>query len=143
MGSGRLYNPEGGFSEYLYTTVGEAVVINGYRCKIIKKITDTDDYFAGLPNYSNSSDIYIGLGPGGVPRQMKLYKDRLHVMDFDWGHKHANKGDGKVFPQGIVHVHRYSGANGGDARYMTSSERKEFGDIIHFFAPGVKLSPND
>ena len=24
MGSGRLYNPEGGFSEYLYTTVGKA-----------------------------------------------------------------------------------------------------------------------
>ena len=63
MGSGRLYNQKGGFSEYLYTTVGEAVVINGYRCKIKKKITDTDDYFAGLPNYSNTSDIYIGLGP--------------------------------------------------------------------------------
>ena len=64
-------------------------------------------------------------------------------MDFDWGHEHTNKSDGKVFPKGVVHVQRYMGANGSDARYMTPSERKEFGDIIHFFAPGAKLSPDD
>ena len=48
MGSGKLYNPEGGFSVYLYTTVGEAVVINGYRCKIIKKITDAIESVKGI-----------------------------------------------------------------------------------------------
>ncbi len=37
MGNEKLYNPEGGFKEYLYTTVGEAVVINGYRCRIQQK----------------------------------------------------------------------------------------------------------
>ncbi len=139
MGSGKSYKPEGGFKEYLYITVGEPVVINGYRCKIIKKITDKDDYFAGLPNYSNTSDIYVGLGPSGFPRQMKLYKDRQQVMDFDWGHEHINKGDGKVFPKGVVHVQRYPGANGGDARYMTASEHKEFDAIIKHFATFAKL----
>lgn len=143
MGSARRYNPEGGFSEYLYTTVGEAVVINGLRCKIIKKIGDADDYFSGLPNFSNTSDIYVGLGPGGVPRQMKLYKDRQHVMDFDWGHEHINKSDGKVFPKGVVHVQRYPGANGSDARYMTSSEHKMLDAVISYFAPFAKLRPDN
>lgn len=143
MGSERLYNPSGGFSEYLYETVGEAVIINGYRCKIIKKIGDADDHFSGLPNYSNTSDIYVGLGPDGVPRQMKLYKDRKHVMDFDWGHEHTNKSDGKIFEKGVVHVQRYPGAHGGDARYMTPSEHKEFDAIIHYFAPNAKVRPDN
>ena len=63
MGNQKQYIPGGGFAEYRYITVGEAITINGFRCKIIKMLSDTDVYHAGLPSFSNTSDIYIGLGP--------------------------------------------------------------------------------
>ena len=140
MGNQRQYLESGGFSEYLYETIGEAVTINGYRCKIIQMKTDKDGYHAGLPSYADTSDIYIGLGPGDVPRQMRVYKDRNSYKDFDWGHAHTNS-DGTKFEKGVVHVQRYPGANGGDARYMTETEHQAFDAIIHHFAPDARLRP--
>lgn len=142
MGNQRHYLKVGGFKEYLYVTVGEPININGYRCKVVRMATDTDDYHAGLPKHSNTSDIYIGLGPENVPRQLRLYKDRSSYKDFDWGHEHTNT-NGIKFSKGTVHVQRYPGANGGDARYMTLSEHKVFDTIIRHFAPFAKLYPDD
>lgn len=122
-------------------TVGEAVTINGYRCKAIKMASDTDDHHAGLPGFSNTSDIYVGLGPGDIPRQLRIYKDRRHYMDLDWGHEHKNA-DGTVFPKGVVHVQRYPRARGGDARYMTAEEHKVLDAIVSYFAPHAKLYPS-
>lgn len=98
MGNQRNFLESGGFSEYLYETVGEVVTINGLRCKIIKMPSDTNSHYAGLPKFSNTSDVYVGLGPGDVPRQLRVYKDRRNYKDFDWGHEHINS-DGTRFPK--------------------------------------------
>ncbi|MDY2943017.1 MAG: hypothetical protein SOT07_04890 [Paludibacteraceae bacterium] len=142
MGNGNEYNPSGGFSTYLYETVGQPVTINGYKCKIVQMKTDKgkNGYHAGLPAFANTSDIYVGLGPQNKPRQMRLYVNRKQVVDFDWGHAHQNS-DGKKFVKGTVHVQRYFGAKGGDARYMSNSEIKKYGAIIKYFCPEVKLRP--
>ena len=140
MGNQRNFLESGGFSEYLYETVGEVVTINGLRCKIIKMPSDTNNHYAGLPKFSNTSDVYVGLGPGDVPRQLRLYKDRRNYKDFDWGHEHINSA-GPRFPKGVVHVQRYPGANGGDARYMTSAEHQVLDAVISYFAPFARLTP--
>lgn len=142
MGNGNEYDPSGGFSTYLYETVGGSVTMNGYKCEIVQMKSDKDKngYHAGLPAFSNTSDIYVGLGPGDKPRQMRLYIDRHQVIDFDWGHSHRNT-DGKKFAKGVVHVQRYPGAKGGDARYMNNAEIKKFGAIIKYFCPDAKLRP--
>ena len=124
----------------MYETVGEVVTINGLRCKIIKMPSDTNNHYAGLPKFSNTSDVYVGLGPGDVPRQLRLYKDRRNYKDFDWGHEHINS-DGTRFPKGVVHVQRYPGANGGDARYLTSAEHQVLDAVISYFAPFARLTP--
>lgn len=141
MGNQNQYIPGGGFTEYKYITVGNVEKINGFRCKIIKMPSDTDIYHVGLPSFSNTSDIYIGLGPNNIPKQMRVYKDRASYIDFDWGHEHKNS-DGTKFPKGTVHVQRYAGANGGDARYMTPSEHKLYDKVIEQFAPHAKLYPD-
>ncbi len=140
MGNQRNFLESGGFSEYLYETVGEVVTINGLRCKIIKMLSDTNNHYAGLPKFSNTSDVYVGLGPGDVPRQLRIYKDRRNYKDFDWGHEHINS-DGTKFPKGVVHVQRYPGANGSDARYMTSAEHQVLDAVISYFAPFARLTP--
>ena len=140
MGNQRNFLESGGFSEYLYETVGEVVTINGLRCKIIKMLSDTNNHYAGLPKFSNTSDVYVGLGPGDVPRQFRIYKDRRNYKDFDWGHEHINS-DGTKFPKGVVHVQRYPGANGSDARYMTSAEHQVLDAVISYFAPFARLTP--
>lgn len=73
---------------------------------------------------------------------MRVYKDRDSYKDFDWGHEHKNS-DNTQFPKGVVHVQRYPGAHGGDARYMTSAEHKLYDDIIKYFAPNAKLYPGN
>ena len=140
MGNQRNFLESGGFSEYLYETVGEVVTINGLRCKIIKMPSDTNNHYAGLPKFSNTSDIYVGLGPGDVPRQLRVYKDRRNHKDFDWGHEHINSDETK-FPKGVVHVQRYPGANDSDARYMTSAEHQVLDAVISYFAPFARLTP--
>ena len=102
--------------------------------------SDTNDHHAGLPGFSNTSDVYVGLGAGDIPRQLRIYKDRKNYKDFDWGHEHANS-DGTRFPKGVVHVQRYIGANGSDARYMTAAEHQLLDAVISYFAPFARLTP--
>ena len=142
MGNQQQYIPSGGFTEYKYQSVGDFEIINGLKCRIIKMPSDTDIYHAGLPSYSNTSDIYIGLGPNNVPKQMRVYSDRASFKDFDWGHEHKNS-DNTKFEKGVVHVQRYPGANGGDARYMTAEEHQLYDLVIRHFAPHAKLYPDN
>ena len=139
MGNGKQYLESGGFSEYLYRSVSEPVTINGLKCHVIQHYLDKDGYFGGLPHFSNTSDVYVGLGNDGA-RQIRVFVDRKPIADFDWGHVHHNA-DGKKFDKGVVHVQRYHGAKGSDARYMSNAEIKKYGDIIKFFCPDAKLRP--
>ncbi len=137
MGNQRQYVPGGDFTEYLYETIGKTVVINGMKCSIVRLKGDLE-FHSSLPFYSKTSDAYVNLGKDGKPKQIRLFKDRKSWKDFDWGHTHKNK-DGSIFPKGVVHVQRFQGVNSKDARFLTADEIKNFGDIIHHFAPGVKF----
>lgn len=140
MGNAKQYLPEGGFTQYLYTTIGARETINGLVCEIVADKADKNGHHGGLPAFSNTADIYVGLGPENKPKQLRYYKDRNSYMDFDWGHRHENT-DGTVFPRGIVHVQRYPGAHKGNARYMTDAEIAKFGDIIKHYCPEAILRP--
>ena len=82
---------------------------NGIRGKVVKLIADPKGNHAGLPTYSNTSDMYFRINKSGEVVQGKVYIDRRQAIDFDWGHVHVNVGgDGKRFEKGIVHVQTYS-----------------------------------
>ena len=56
MGNGKQYNPEGGFSSYLYHSVGDVIQADGLTGKVLLK----NDVTLGkgtnsLPSYSNTS----------------------------------------------------------------------------------------
>lgn len=148
MGNQREYISSGGFSVYLYEDSPKwtTKIINGIRGKVVKLITDRIGTHSGLPSYANNSDMYLRVGHDGNVIQAKLYKDRKHCLDFDWGHQHKNKGDKTVFPKGIVHVQAYSVSDIGirysnNARLMTESEIAKYGPLLKAFNPNVKFRP--
>lgn len=148
MGNQREYIPSGGFSAYLYENHPEwkPITINGIRAKVVKLVTDKTGTHSGLPSYANTANMYLRIGKDGNVIQAKLYKDRKHCLDFDWGHQHKNKGDKTIFPKGVVHVQAYSVDNVGirysnNARLMTGSEIKKYGAIPKAFNPNVKFRP--
>ncbi len=148
MGNQREFIPTGGFSASLYedNPGWEPRTVNGVQAKVIKLITDKTGKHSGLPSYADTSDMYLRVGHDGDVIQAKLYKDRKHCLDFDWGHVHKNKGEKNVFPKGVVHVQTYSVSNIGvrysnNARLMTEAEIKKYGAILKAFNPKVKFRP--
>jgi hypothetical protein len=149
MGNEREYNSSGGFSEHLYDDHPDYVPFyhNGLKAKVIMLKADPDGNHAGLPPFADTSDIYLRVGKSGNVIQAKVYVDRKHSLDFDWGHEHRNKGAGsnsQVFPKGVVHVQKYSQTNqriSNQARYMTDAEIEKYGAILKHFDPKVKFRP--
>lgn len=151
MGNQRQYNPQCGFSQYLYVSLPEwaTVEINGLRGKVVREVTSPDPSHTRLPTYSNTSDFYFKLGADGQIIQARLYIKRTSCLDFDWGHDHKNKQGNKMsFPKGVVHVQPYSVNEkdevirmSNEARLMTDEEIEKYGPIIHHFAPEVKFRP--
>lgn len=147
MGSARKFNVSGGFAEYLYETIGKERIVNGIHAKVVKLKTDESGTHSSLPQYANSSDMYLRLGYDGVPCQAKLYVSRRMCIDFDWGHDHKNS-DGKSFPKGVVHIQTYSVNSVGtakrksdNARYMSEREINMYGDVLMAFNPNIKFRP--
>ncbi len=149
MGNQRQYIEGGGFSEHLYDDhPGYATFYhNGMKAKVIMLKADPDGNHAGLPPFADTSDIYLRVGKTGNVIQAKVYVDRKHSLDFDWGHEHKNKGENsnhQVFPKGVVHVQSYSqtdARNSNQARYMTDAEIRKYGAILKHFDPNVKFRP--
>ena len=144
MGNQREYIPTGGFSQYLYKDVSETFELNDINAKIVKSIDVAAGEHDRLPTYSDTSDMYFKLGNDGTAIQAKLYIGRVMALDFDWGHNHKNKGDGKTFPKGTVHVQKYVKDKNGkfsrlsdNAQLMTDSEIAKYGKIILHFNPNV------
>lgn len=141
MGGFKKYNPEGGFSEYLYRQVGDSVTANGITAKLVTRIDD-DAYHSSLPAFSNTSEAYAKCSDQGnhEVEQLRIYKDRKACIDFDWGHKHGD------CISGVVHVHiapdngnihKYKGA----VRYMNNDEIAKYGPLIKALNPNVKFRP--
>lgn len=141
MGGYRKYNPEGGFWQYLYHQVGDSITVNGITAKIITRIDD-DAFHSSLPAFSNTSSIYAKRSDKGEHEveQIRVYKDRKAVMDFDWGHRHGD------CVQGVVHVH-IAHENGNlhsdkmGVRYMNNDEIAKYGPIIKALNPKAKFRP--
>lgn len=149
MGNQREYITSGGFSSYLYEDHPgwKPVTKNEIHAKVVKLKTDKTGYHSGLPTFANTSTMYLRLNRDGEVIQAKVYNDRRQCMDFDWGHQHKNvDGDGKVFVKGVVHVQQYDAQSvairhSNNARLMTDSEIKKYGDILKAFNPKVKFRP--
>lgn len=151
MGNQRQYNPDGGFSEYLYASHPdwEPAEVNGLRGKVVRDVTDLTGCHSGLPAYANTSHIYFKLDDHGCVEQARAYLDRRKCLDFDWGHVHPNKkGEKLIFEKGVIHVHEYVfnskkeiEVRSSEARYMTDDEIAKYGPIIHHFNPDVKFRP--
>ena len=141
MGGARAYNPAGGFHFKDFEQVGDTIYYKGLVGKILRKI----DGSSGLPSRSGKSDFYARSGKKtGEIVQIKLYKDRLQSIDFDWGHDHMEgKGKNKtIFPEGVVHVQEYAkGERTGTTRYMSNEEIKRFGALIKSLNSEAKFRP--
>lgn len=142
MGGARAYNPAGGFYFKDFEQVGDTIYYKGLVGKILRKV---DGSSSGLPSRSGKSDFYALPGKKtGEIVQVKLYKDRLQSIDFDWGHIHMEgKGKNKVsFPKGVVHVQTYvDGKRTGITRYMNNEEIKKYGSMLKKLNPNVKFRP--
>ena len=127
-----------------YTSLAPARTVNGVKGHLIKKVGDTDTH-TSLPLYSNTSDMYFRQNDNGVC-QGRVYIGQRTFLDFDWSHAHTNKGDGKSFPRGVVHVQLWKQNSdgtvtrlGNNARGMNNAEIQMYGPILKSFCPSVKL----
>lgn len=128
-----------------FVSVGSAVVINGYRCKIVRRRGDSEEH-TSLPLFSATSDVYLRKNRKGVC-QARFYFGHKVTLDFDWSHTHTNKrGDGQTFRAGVVHVQLWVEGEGGlpkrlseNARHMSDNEIMTYGPILKHFAPWVKF----
>ena len=138
MGNGQHYLKNGGFRSYYYVSRG-IVTFDGLSAKIITKY-NSKTFHEGLPRFSNTSKMYVKLDRHGNIVQLRVFKNRKAVMDFDWSHKHGNH------PSGVVHVHILNPdgnlhGNTDAVRYMSNSEIRRYGKFIKHLNPNVKLRP--
>lgn len=150
MGNQRQYRSDGGFTDYLFKTDTrfEPFVENGLQAKVIESIDPNPNVPRQLPQYSNTSVVYLLADTKGEVIQCRVYdkQSRRPILDFDWSHLHTNT-NGKEFPPDIVHVHPWGLNSRGEykrsnyAHYMTDIEFTRYGSIIHHFNKEVKLKP--
>ena len=145
MGNGRIY-PEGGFygASVKYESLGGYKYANGLKGIIVKRKDDPHNH-SNLPQFANTSDMYFRQNAKGVC-QGRVYVDHATLLDFDWSHNHTNKGDGRSFTMGTIHVQIWTRNSDGsfsrqsnDARLMSDAEIEKYGNLIRAFCPTVKF----
>lgn len=145
MGNGKIY-PKGGFvgDKAKYERVGEYKFANGLKGVIVKR-KDSTSAHSNLPQFANTSDMYFRENTKGVC-QGRVYIDHATLLDFDWSHGHTNKGNGRNFSIGTIHVQIWTrNADGSfsrqsnDARLMSNEEIAKYGSLIRAFCPNVKF----
>lgn len=144
MGTARTYNKETkSLSEHLYESIGDAFLVNGLKCKVIKLKTDPQGIHSNIPWYSNTSDAYVILGNDGLAKQIRIYKDHEPLKDIDWGHIHKNYStNGAEFSKGVVHVQEYQKGvdrTGTPARHLNNEEIKIWWNVIKKMNPNAKI----
>ena len=98
MGGSKKYNPNGGFTEQTYKTVG--ITANGI--KILEKIKGGS---SSLPIHSNTPNTMYAVRDSKTKelKQVSAYggkNGRNKIKDIDWSHEHA--------PYIDIHVHEYN-----------------------------------
>ncbi len=138
MGSGRNYNPLGGFEVYNWVWKGELY----HGLKVI--YNKNDEKNNTLPLYSNTSDAYIRKVDGEVV-QVRFYKDRKAFMDIDLldNNEHKNP-DGTKLSSDMIHIHNWGYEDGKwrrleEAHYMTDSEIAAFKELIESFGSKKRM----
>lgn len=103
MGNSREYIKSGGFSQYLYYQVGQAIrASNGVQGKVVAEYGDENGFHSSLPKFSNTSEVYFKMDDKDpIVEQARIYVNRRVALDFDWGHTHGS------YRKGIVHVHEW------------------------------------
>ena len=144
MGNGSNFfsgDEKGRRSEYV--SIEPARIVNGVKGHLIKKVGDSDTH-TNLPFYSNTSDLYFRQNENDVC-QARVFIGQKTYLDFDWSHTHINKGYGRKFERGTVHVQVWKQNKDGtytrvtEARSMNNAEMKKYGPILKDYCPSVKL----
>ena len=126
-----------------YVSLEPTRTVNGVKGHLIKRKGDKDTY-SNLPLYSNTSDVFFRQNEHGVC-QARVYVGKKTILDFDWSHAHTNKGDGRKFERGTLHVQVWKQNKDGtfirinDARSMSNAEMKKYGPILKDYYPSVKF----
>lgn len=145
MGNGKIY-PDGGFygTNAKYERIGDYKYANGLKGVVLKRKEDPNNH-SNLPQFANTSDMYFRQNAKGVC-QGRVYVDHATFLDFDWSHNHTNKGDGKHFEMGTIHVQIWARNSDGsfsrqseNARLMNNSEIAKYGALIRAYCPDVKF----
>ncbi len=133
MGSQKQFNPDGGFSAYMYEEVG-TITAGGISGKVVK--SKGGGAQAGLPLYANKSRIYFKMGRDGKSiEQMRVYgPDRRAKLDFDYMHPHGS------FRPPRLHVHDFGIRPDGNfghlpARGITPKERALYEALLRKAMP--------
>ena len=144
MGNGSNFfsrDEKGRRSEYV--SLEPARIVNGVKGHLIKKVGDSDTH-TNLPFYSNTSDLYFRQNENGVC-QARVFIGQKTYLDFDWSHTHINKGNGRKFERGTVHVQVWKQNKDGtytrvtEDRRMNNAEMKKYGHIFKDYCLSVKL----
>lgn len=109
MGSRGTYWRTSGFSSYTdadleWKTIGK---LDG-----VKILKQPDKPNGSLPEFSKTSEAYIGVTSEGKLMTLRVYdKDGFPKWEFDLGHPHHHG-----LPEGAVHVHAYTKGPDGNPR---------------------------
>lgn len=125
MGGRGDYLASGGFVDYHYETTD---IIDGV------KVLHYKDGNQKLPEFSNTSKMYLGTNAKGEIIQLRIYEDRHASIDFDWGHSHNKSGKYNV------HVHEWKdGSRLREPKEITAEQIKRYGRLIKKSNPNVLL----
>lgn len=119
--------------------VGDTIVEGNLSGKVVEEIEDIKGH-KGMPLFSNTSLIYFKLDDKDRTKieQMRVYKDRIPMLDFDWNHDHGS------YKKGKVHVHNWIIDKNGvprrtPPRIISEEEVNRYGKILKKVFPNIKL----
>ena len=68
----------------MYHQVGDTITANGISAKVITRVGGLPGH-DGLPQYANTSNVYLKMARDGKIEQARIYNGRKAALDIDWG----------------------------------------------------------
>ena len=129
MGSRGTYWRTAGFASY---TAADLEWKSLEKLEGVKILKQPDKPNGSLPEFSKTSEAYIGITQGGKLMTLRVYdKSGFPRWEFDLGHPHHHG-----LPEGSVHVHEYTKGPDGNPRrnpkgkLPTEEQWKRWGHLI-------------